>query len=89
MSDLLPRLRALSLGQTPNAALFDALRELNQRNEELVAAMVAGLDEQDELVGHYVALNTELLRRQGQSLAVTDQNAEPPVHETLLGNGWY
>lgn len=89
MSDILHRLRALTLGRTPSAALFDALRELDQRNRELVVLMVAGLDEQDELAAFYGALNAELLGRQGQGLPRPLDNDEPPVYETLLGNDWH
>lgn len=87
MSELLDRLRAINPARTPNAALHEALRALDARNQEIVAAMLRGLDEQEELAREYERLTAALLVRQGQPLPV-DLSQEPNVETTLLGDGW-
>lgn len=88
MSDILTRLRALDPEQTPNAALFEALQALDQRNQQLQRAMLLGLDEQDALAVEYVRLTSALLRRQGKPVPVSTAEQGPYVLETPLTDVW-
>lgn len=87
MSDLLQLLRAYTPDTQPNASLLDTVRAIDARNRELQAAMLRGLDEQDELAVHYERLMRALLTRQGSTLSQPD-TAEPAVHNVTLEHGW-
>jgi hypothetical protein len=87
MSELLLRLRALSPDTQPNAALLESIGAIDTRNRELLAAMLQGLDEQDELAHHYERLMRALLTRQGVVLPQPEA-AEVAIHNVTLQHGW-
>lgn len=88
MSALLLRLRQLDPSSQPNAALLEAIRGIDLRNRDIQAAMLRGLDEQDELALHYQRLTQALLERQGRALPPVLTPDEPSVHNVTLTNGW-